>query len=68
MFANELVDEDFENYHVINEKRIITNFNIYKSSSDKNLNKFEDADIKKILSTDNKFPFGHSLSDTKMVV
>lgn len=57
-------DEDFEGFHVIDEK--ISNLITYtKGLSGKSLNKLEEAD-KEMLNIDNDVPFVHSLSDGKI--
>jgi hypothetical protein len=61
---NEPADEDFEEFRVTNEKKMISNLIAYaKSVSTESVNKLEAADIDEVLNIDNDALIVHSLSD-----
>jgi hypothetical protein len=61
---NEPADEDFEEFRVTNDMKMISNLIAYaKSISAESVNKLEAADINEVLNIDNDAPIVHSLSD-----
>ncbi|GCC17419.1 hypothetical protein chiPu_0017548 [Chiloscyllium punctatum] len=70
--VNEPADEEFEGFHVTEEKTMIASLVTYTQNlSDETVNKLHEADIVEMLNVDNHVPVLHSLSNgniTEMVL